>query len=60
MPAVVAMSEARPLIEVVKETAAVPDGGVDWQALADPANYLGETDKIIDRVLDRANELLSK
>jgi 3-carboxy-cis,cis-muconate cycloisomerase len=55
-----AISEARPLIEVVKEIAAVPDGTVDWQALANPANYLGEADKIIDGVLDRANELLSK
>jgi 3-carboxy-cis,cis-muconate cycloisomerase len=56
----IAISEATPLIDVVKETVAVPDGTVDWQALADPANYLGEAEKIIDRVLDRANELLSK
>lgn len=55
-----AMSQAKPLIDVVKETVAVPDGTVDWQELADPANYLGEAEKIIDRVLDRANELLSK
>ena len=55
-----AMSEARPLIDMVRETVAVPDGTVDWQELADPANYLGEAEKIIDRVLDRANELLSK
>jgi 3-carboxy-cis,cis-muconate cycloisomerase len=56
----IAMSEARPLIEVVKELATLPDGTVDWQALSDPANYLGETDRIIASVLDRANELLSK
>jgi 3-carboxy-cis,cis-muconate cycloisomerase len=55
-----AMSEARPLIDMVRETVAVPDGTVDWQELADPANYLGEAEKIIDRVLDRANEFLSK
>ena len=55
-----AMSQAKLLIDVVKETVAVPDGTVDWQELADPANYLGEAEKIIDRVLDRANELLSK
>jgi 3-carboxy-cis,cis-muconate cycloisomerase len=55
-----AMSQAKPLIDVVKETVAVPDGTVDWQALSDPANYLGETDRIIDRILDNANELLSK
>jgi 3-carboxy-cis,cis-muconate cycloisomerase len=56
----IAISEATPLIDVVKETVAVPDGTVDWQALADPANYLGQAEKIIDRVLERANELLSK
>jgi 3-carboxy-cis,cis-muconate cycloisomerase len=56
----IAISEARPLIDVIKETVAVPDGTVDWQALADPANYLGETEKIIDGVLQRANQLLSK
>ena len=55
-----AMSQAKPLIDMIKEIAAVPDGTVDWQALSDPANYLGETDKIIDSVLDCANELLSK
>jgi adenylosuccinate lyase len=55
-----AMSQAKPLIDVIKETVAVPDGTVDWQALANPANYLGETNKIIDGVLQRANQLLSK
>jgi 3-carboxy-cis,cis-muconate cycloisomerase len=56
----IATSEARPLIEVVKETAPVPHGTVDWETLADPANYLGETDKIIDSVLEHANNLFSK
>ena len=56
----IAISEARPLIDVVKQTVAVPDGTVDWQALSEPANYLGETDKIINSILDRANEVLSK
>jgi 3-carboxy-cis,cis-muconate cycloisomerase len=56
----IATSEARPLIEVVKETAPVPHGTVDWEALANPANYLGETDKIIDSVLEHANNLFSK
>ena len=56
----IAISQARPLIDVVKQTVAVPDGTVDWQALSDPANYLGETDKIIDSVLDCANKLLRK
>jgi 3-carboxy-cis,cis-muconate cycloisomerase len=56
----IAISEARPLIDVVKEMATGARGAVDWQALADPANYLGETEKIIDEVLERANQLLSK
>jgi 3-carboxy-cis,cis-muconate cycloisomerase len=55
-----AISQAKPLIDVVRETVAVPDGTVDWQALSDPANYLGETDRIIAGVLDRGAELLSK
>ena len=48
----VAVSENKPLIEIVKKLAG--DSAihrVDWQALAKPDNYLGETDKIIDRVL---------
>jgi 3-carboxy-cis,cis-muconate cycloisomerase len=56
----IAISEARPLIDVVKEMATGARGAVDWQAMADPANYLGETEKIIDGVLERANQLLSK
>jgi 3-carboxy-cis,cis-muconate cycloisomerase len=56
----IAVSEERHLINVIKEMVAVPDGTVDWQALANPANYLGETNKIIDGVLQRANQLLSK
>ena len=54
----IAIFEARPLIDVVKEMASV--GAVDWEALANPANYLGETEKILDGVLERANQLLSK
>jgi 3-carboxy-cis,cis-muconate cycloisomerase len=55
-----ATSQPKPLIDVIKERVAVPNGTVAWQELADPANYLGEAEKIIDRVLDRANEFLSK
>lgn len=55
----VAVSERRPLIDVVKQMAGglVPEGAVNWPALAKPENYLGETAKIIDRVLQRANKL---
>jgi 3-carboxy-cis,cis-muconate cycloisomerase len=56
----IAISEVKPLIDVVKRLATVPDGTLDWEALANPANYLGETEKIIDGVLERANQLLSK
>lgn len=55
----IAASQGKPLIGVVKELAggAVPDGSVDWQALAAPENYLGETDKIIDAVLQQAKKV---
>ncbi len=55
----VALSEGKPLVEVVKNLAGetVPAGAVDWQALAAPENYLGETAKIIDRVLKNASIL---
>jgi hypothetical protein len=36
----------------------IADDTVDWQALAAPENYLGETQKIIDRVLKGASSLL--
>jgi 3-carboxy-cis,cis-muconate cycloisomerase len=50
---VIAVSENRPLIETVEKLAgdSLRAGEVDWQALAKADNYLGETDKIIDRVL---------
>ena len=56
----IAVSEGKPLIEVVRNLAAstIADDAVDWQALAAPENYLGETQKIIDRVLKGASSLL--
>jgi 3-carboxy-cis,cis-muconate cycloisomerase len=53
----IAVSGARPLIDVVKEMAALPQGTVDWEALGDPANYLGESENIFDGVLQRAKKL---
>ncbi|HMF49452.1 MAG TPA: 3-carboxy-cis,cis-muconate cycloisomerase [Candidatus Saccharimonadales bacterium] len=55
-----AVAENKPLIEVVKKLAgdSVKKNQVDWPALADPGNYLGETEKIIDRVLKEAEKLL--
>jgi 3-carboxy-cis,cis-muconate cycloisomerase len=57
----IAVSEGKPLIEVVRKLAAnrIADDAIDWQALAAPENYLGETERIIDRVLQSANNLLS-
>jgi 3-carboxy-cis,cis-muconate cycloisomerase len=57
----VAVAEKRPLIEVVKKLAAdsIKEGEIDWQALAKPENYLGETKKIIDQVLKSAERLLT-
>ncbi|MEX0806877.1 MAG: 3-carboxy-cis,cis-muconate cycloisomerase [Candidatus Binatia bacterium] len=56
----VAIAENQPLIEVVKRSAGseVPVDAVDWDALANPANYLGEAEKIIDQVLQRAKNFL--
>jgi len=54
----VAVSENKSLIEVVKNLAgdSVKEGEVDWLALAKPENYLGESGKIIDRVLKSATK----
>ena len=56
----IAVSEGKGLVSVVRDLAedAVPQGAVDWTRLGDPANYLGETDRIIDRVRERAKKLL--
>jgi 3-carboxy-cis,cis-muconate cycloisomerase len=56
----IAMAEGKPLIEVVKDRGTLPEGSIDWEALSNPANYLGEAEKILDSVLLRAKELLSK
>jgi 3-carboxy-cis,cis-muconate cycloisomerase len=55
----VAVSEDRPLIEVIEELAGdtIKKGQVDWQALAKPENYLGESAKLIDQVLKGAEKL---
>jgi 3-carboxy-cis,cis-muconate cycloisomerase len=57
---VVAVEEGQPLIAVVKTLAgdAIAPGTVDWPALAQPENYLGETEKLIDRVLESAERIL--
>ena len=54
-----AVAENKPLIEIVKRLAQAEgvDSAVDWQSLNKPENYIGESNKIIDRVLEQANKL---
>lgn len=56
-----AIADGKPLIDVVKQLAQSVIGGeaVDWQALARPENYLGENDRMIDRVLRYAGKVSS-
>ena len=56
----IAVTKNRPLIEVVKQLAgdSIKKGEVDWQSLADPKNYLGETRKLIRQVLEQAKKHL--
>ena len=55
-----AVSEGKSLIEIVQRLAQtkVGDRAPDWERLAHPENYLGETKKMIDRVLEDAAKLL--
>lgn len=55
----VAVAEDKPLIEVLAKLAkdSVKKDAVDWQKLAEPSNYLGETKKIIGEILQRAKTL---
>jgi 3-carboxy-cis,cis-muconate cycloisomerase len=53
----VAVSENKSLIDVVKSLAGDSLAAIDWQALARPENYLGESDKMIEEVLQRARKL---
>jgi 3-carboxy-cis,cis-muconate cycloisomerase len=54
-----ATSSTQPLIEVVRKLSAgrVEEGIVDWESLAKPENYLGETERIIDRVVQQARKV---
>jgi 3-carboxy-cis,cis-muconate cycloisomerase len=44
------------LIDVVKQQfdAMLPENKIDWKALAKPENYLGQTQRFVDRVLEQA------
>ena len=54
-----AVAQNKPLISVVRSLVKDQgvDGAVDWRALAKPENYLGESNKMIDRVLERAKKI---
>jgi 3-carboxy-cis,cis-muconate cycloisomerase len=53
-----AAAEDRSLVEVVKQqyVRGAPQNHIDWEALAKPENYLGQSQLFIDRVLDLAKQ----
>lgn len=52
----VAAAEDRPFIEVIASLATdrVGQNSIDWPAIAEPKNYLGEANRMLDAVLERA------
>jgi adenylosuccinate lyase len=54
-----ATTENKPLIESVKTLTgdSIPAGAIDWQALSQPENYLGEAAKMIDAAVQRAKNV---
>jgi 3-carboxy-cis,cis-muconate cycloisomerase len=56
----VAVREGKSLIQVIKNLTLgiIADDAIDWRALAAPENYLGESERIIDRVLKSAGDLM--
>jgi 3-carboxy-cis,cis-muconate cycloisomerase len=55
----VAAAESRSLIDIVRQNfgETSPQNKIDWDALAKPENYLGETQRFIDRVLEQVKQL---
>ena len=55
----IAVAQQRSLIEVVRQLfgQTAPDNQIDWEALARPANYLGQTQHFIDCVREYARRL---
>ena len=51
----IAVSENRSLTDIVRQQLGriAPDNKIDWKALAEPDNYLGQTGHFIDRVLEQ-------
>ena len=56
-----AVADGKPLIDVVRDLSKgeIGDGTVDWQALGKPENYVGESNRMLDRVLESANKVFS-
>ncbi len=56
----VAMADSKPLIDVVRDLSKgeIGDGTVDWQVLGKPENYVGESNRMLDRALESANKFL--
>jgi hypothetical protein len=54
----VAVADGKPLIDVVRDLSKgeIGDGTVDWQVLGKPENYIGESNRMLDRVLESANQ----
>jgi hypothetical protein len=57
----VAVADGKPLIDVVRDLSKgeIGDGTVDWQVLGKPENYVGESNRMLDRVLESANKFLA-
>lgn len=55
----IAAAENKPIVEVVKTLTndSVKKGEVDWEALAEPKNYLGETETIVSQILERVKKI---
>jgi 3-carboxy-cis,cis-muconate cycloisomerase len=55
----VAAAEDRPFIEVIASLATdrVGQNSIDWPAIAEPKNYLGEANRMLDAVLEKAKAL---
>ncbi len=55
-----AVAEGKPLIEVVRSLAKtkISESAVNWEVLARPENYLGESEELIDRVLRSCDSIL--
>jgi len=56
---VIATSENQSLIDVVRQkfSEIAPKNKIDWEALAKPENYLGQTEYFIDCVLEQARNI---